>query len=64
MCQQLGGKHSSSAMRYTQSAKQGESPPAYTPKYKDVLAKAGIFMFYHLGPYPLRELQGPLRCFA
>jgi hypothetical protein len=29
---------------YTQSAKDGDNPKAYTPEYEEVLAKAGIFM--------------------
>ncbi|KAL9124693.1 MAG: hypothetical protein Q9217_006003, partial [Psora testacea] len=50
MSQQLCRKKSSSAISYTQSVKEGENPPAYTPEYEsEVLAKAGIFMYQHLG---------------
>ncbi len=34
-------------MSYTQSVKDGDNPPAYTPKYEEVLAKAGIHMNAH-----------------
>ena len=44
MSQQLSRKSSRSGMSYAQSVKEGENPLAYTPEYKDVLAKAGIFM--------------------
>lgn len=49
MNQQLSRKHSSSGMSYTQSVKDGENPPAYSPEYEGVLAKAGIFMGKYLG---------------
>ena len=52
---QLSRKRSSSAMSYTQSVKEGENPPAYTPEYEDVLAKAGIFMYQHLGPATISD---------
>lgn len=49
MSQQLTRKSSRSSISYTQSVKQGENPPAYTPEYEEVLAKAGIKMYYHPG---------------
>jgi len=49
MSQPLSRKHSSSGMSYTQSVKEGDKPPAYTPEYENELAKAGIFMYQHLG---------------
>jgi len=36
-------------MSYTQSVKEGDNPPAYTPEYENTLAKAGILMYEHLG---------------
>ena len=49
MSQQLARKRSSSGISYTQSVKEGDNPPAYSPAYEGVLAKAGIFMYQHLG---------------
>ena len=49
MSQQLTRKSSRSSISYTQSVKQGDNPPAYTPEYEEVLAKAGIKMYYHPG---------------
>ena len=40
-------------MSYTQSVKEGENPPPYTPAYENVLAKAGIFMYQHLSQAPV-----------
>ena len=40
-------------MSYTQSVKEGENPPPYTPAYENVLAKAGIFMHQHLSQAPI-----------
>ncbi len=37
-------KKRSRSTSYTQSVKDGDNPRAYTPKYEEVLAKAGIFM--------------------
>ena len=53
MNQRLSKKISFSALSYTQSVKEGENPPPYTPAYENVLAKAGIFMHQHLGQAPI-----------
>lgn len=56
MNQQLSRKHSSSGMSYTQSVKDGENPPAYSPEYEGVLAKAGIFMYQYLGQVTISDI--------
>ena len=53
MNQRLSKKISFSAMSYTQSVKEGENPPPYTPAYENVLVKAGIFMHQHLSQAPI-----------
>ena len=40
-------KKRSRSTSYTQSVKDGDNPRAYTPKYEEVLAKAGISMNAH-----------------
>ena len=47
MSQLLTRKNSRSSISYTQSVKQGENPPAYTPEYEKILANAGIQMYVH-----------------
>ena len=37
-------KRSSSSLSYTQSVKEGLTPPQYTPEYEEVLRDAGIYM--------------------
>ena len=44
MAQILNKKRSSSSLSYTQSVKEGLSPPQYTPGYEKVLENAGIYM--------------------
>lgn len=44
---QSSSKKRSRSTSYTQSVKDGDNPRAYTPKYEEVLAKAGIFMNAH-----------------
>ena len=50
MSQQLVRKDSSSAMSYTQSAKEGVNPPAHTPGYEQqILTPAGIILDQQFG---------------
>ena len=44
MAQIQNKKRSSSSLSYTQSVKEGLSPPQYTPGYEKVLENAGIYM--------------------
>ena len=53
MSQQLSRKNS--VKSYTQSTKDGENPPAYSPEYEKVLAKAGILMSDNLGEITISE---------
>ena len=43
-------------MSYTQSVKDGENPPAYSPEYEGVLVKAGIFMYQYLGQVIISDI--------